>query len=228
MIAYEMLHRHGLALADAGVSIEPVQDSLKSWREFVDRHGTGVTPSLDPMLRYDVRRDNSLHLKAMIGDHLAGVIALRAFETESLHNLCRSGRLWWPVDQAMQRDNVVDLSQIPDWSGRMIYQGGLRVIENGRGISWHLIRMIRWVGYSYFEAQYSVGCMIGKFVRGAQPIVYNGYEFCHPVMTADIGEGFDDVYVVGVSREASETQADLETAAIRDTSQRRADRPAHR
>ena len=223
--AYEMLHRHNLALADAGVSVEPVQDGLETWRAFVEQHGTGVTPSLDPMLRYDVRRDNSLHLEAKMGDTVVGVIALRAFETESLHNLCRSGRLWWPVDEALKRRPEVDL-RIPDWSGKMIYQGGLRVIENGRGISWHLIRMIRWIGYSYFEAQYVVGCMIGKFVRTAQPIVYNGYEFCHPVMTADIGEGFDDVYVVGVSRAASEAQAEIETAAIRDTLLRRGDRRA--
>ena len=225
-VMLDLLDRHNRALHRNGVSVMPVQDGLTGWREWITSHGRTAANSLDPALRLDIRPDNSLWLRAEREGETVGVIACRAFETDSIYALCRTGRLWHPIHNAMARKDRFVLQDFPDLSGRMIYQGGLRVIAEGEGIGWHLIRMIRWVGYSYFEADASVGCYLANEGHGWDPIHFSGYQAVAPVLEdAEIGDVRQDVLLAGVTRNHSLRQADAERAAVDEPSLRKAGRP---
>ncbi len=209
-----MLNRHRDVLAAKGVLVTPSAD-LTAWREFITSTGRTAANSLDPALRNDIRADNALWLRAERDGEIIGAIACRAFETESIYKLCQTGRLWHPISKAIKEQPDFVLQDFPDLAGRMIYQGGLRVTAEGEGIGWHLIRMIRWIGYTFFEADIAVGCYLDSDIKGWDPIGFSGYQHVAPVLhDAEIGDKRQDVWLAAVTRNHSLRQIETEAADV--------------
>lgn len=159
----ECIELHRKVLEQKGFRTEPVQDGLESWRSIM-RTVHIANHCLCPDLNADILPANSFCWRVRDAEHgaLAAMIVLRDYGDWRLADLLASGRFFWSPAQALER-GPISLEDLPedflDVEGRIFHMGGLFVWPPYRkmDLSWHLARMIRWVGFAEFNADHSVG-----------------------------------------------------------------------
>jgi len=180
----ECIELHRQVLKEKGFRAEPVQDGLASWRSIMQTVHI-ANHCLCPDLNADIGPGNSFcwRLRELEHGGLAAMIVLRDYGEWRLADLLASGRFFWSPAEALER-GPLEFEELPEAflrvEGRIFHMGGLFVWPPYRrlDLSWHLARMIRWVGFAAFNADHSVGIELPEMAtaRGGQmPLHQYGY-----------------------------------------------------
>ena len=225
-VMQRMYHLHEEGLADRGITIELEQDRNARWRAFIERQRSVVARPLDPEV-WDYGSNDAISIHAMVGAEEAGVICLRMlYRVKSLLCYAKSGAMWFPPREAINRHIEFLNPDFHDLSGDLSSQGGLYVKQKFRnlGIGWHLPRMIRWLGFMPpFEADAAFSNMMSEFSVGKKPEDYNGYARVAPVAEnlEVLGQGHrpQTVRLLAVTRQEALSSVEGEIQGIHSRSQ---------
>ncbi len=213
-----MYRLHQRAMASRGVLVDPVQDGNRRWRKWLALRRHPIAPALDPRKHPGITPGNAISLHAQIDSTIeVGTIALRIITTPSVLGMVQTGALWWSVAEAVEREVRYWNADFEDLSGTVAYQGGIYVAPEyrGQGVGWHLLRMVRWLGFLYFDAVHSIGAFLPEISQGMDPYGYDGYAHLSEVATdLDLGHGPQTVMLAAVSKPAALAAVEHETAEI--------------